>query len=959
MPNPPKLPDIDISDLPDVDVSNLPDEEGLFSKAINLATNPITNLPSIGARMATNAVPRYDVAAQRLNDLVPGMDYGTRIQQLVGFGKGAVEGASDVLSGLTSPANLALLLLTGGQSAAASRNLPMLAKLAGLGARAVSAPVAAEGAYHLYNAPDLAGKLRAIPEIAGGLAGMATPLGARGPQVLPAEPTTNIRGLLTTNRQFEAPPINKPDIIVPPRNIPAGPSSLQAEFEAATGQLPANVPTAVPAEFATHVQPEVGTGPFMQGPSPLGEQKFLPKPRPIEQGASPLGEQIQLPEQTATSAAALEDMRNRVLDTQMERERLAEQQLEESIPATHLPEEPVSEEPSLVWNEQYDAMPVEDRVQIPELRDTFLARIRARLLRDEPVNIDDLSNAGDKLDFQPEEIPFEQSSLYGDDALPSAKDFGKPTPAPQAETPIPPTIANAAAPKVSKHTEALGKFIAALNSAAGPTNLPKLRLNANEVELLTDLINKNGKLKPYEVPFALEGLIRTLHGKIPSHYSLDLMERAMGKQVTSTIIDKLPKTNRDTWAKLVDVSNLPRALQASFDLSFPLRQGIGLIHKKAWWTSWDDMLKSASSEEAYKAVMDSIYENPIFQRTVAGTKIKQSFAEQAGLHMTDLADLSRREEAIMSNLAEKIPGVGRPVRASNRAYTAFANKLRADTFTSMIKDAERIYEGAKASAKNAAELAEAEKLNPNTNLGLAKEIANFINNASGRGNLAGLEQHALALNALFFSPRLIMSRVQMLNPANYIKGSPQVRQAYLKSMLATAGTWWTLAEMAEMAGADVSKDPTNADFGKIKIGNARLDPGGGFQQYLVLLSRMATGEMTSSVTGRTRELGRGYNAPTRFDVGLNFLLNKSNPLVRFGTDMAKASNYRPFGLGDRTIQMFTPMLIQDMVDIAKEDPKLIAPFIALDAIGAGSQVYEKGSEPLILPEEYDLTLGKR
>ena len=122
------------------------------------------------------------------------------------------------------------------------------------------------------------------------------------------------------------------------------------------------------------------------------------------------------------------------------------------------------------------------------------------------------------------------------------------------------------------------------------------------------------------------------------------------------------ETKINYWA---DRLNLPRALQASFDLSAPFRQGVGLIHKQAWWRSWDDMVKSFGSEKTYKDIMDSITSDELFKPRAyfkevpvkGGVKkvamVDPSYADEAGLALTDLAHINSREEALASNLAEK------------------------------------------------------------------------------------------------------------------------------------------------------------------------------------------------------------------------------------------------------------------------------------------------------------------
>ena len=377
---------------------------------------------------------------------------------------------------------------------------------------------------------------------------------------------------------------------------------------------------------------------------------------------------------------------------------------------------------------------------------------------------------------------------------------------------------------------------------------------------------------------------------------------------------------------------LPRALQSAFDLSFPLRQGLGLIHTKGWWKAWPDMIKSFGSDEVYKGVMDSIANRPNFRgREVTlrnGKKVvEQSLAQKAGLAITDL--VNNREEELGSKIAGQIPLLGKGVKASNRAYNAFANKLRADAFDVLV----------------------AQNPQAKTDLVLAKQLAEFVNNASGRGKLPGeWEGAAVALNNMLFSPRLMASRLQMLNPKNYIFTKPQVRMEYLKSTLATAGTWITLAGLAKAGGAEVSMDPESSDFGKIKIGNTRMDPAGGFQQYLVLATRLAKGGLDKArETSDRRYSGKAF-APTPEGDILNFIKNKMAPDARLAAGPWLANKNQPFELGDQAMRTFTPIMLQDLSEIMQENPDLawtLLPGLA----GVGVNTYKPGKQsPTLLPK---------
>src|SRR5262245_46261792 len=146
------------------------------------------------------------------------------------------------------------------------------------------------------------------------------------------------------------------------------------------------------------------------------------------------------------------------------------------------------------------------------------------------------------------------------------------------------------------------------------------------------------------------------------------------KESPTVNVPEVKQLESNAW---LDAANLPRTIMASEDLSAPLRQGLGLIHKKAFWKALPDMVRAFGSEDFYKSAQQAIIDDPIFQKGVnAQGKVLPSFAEASGLKLTDLGNMATREESMLSKTAEKIPGV----RPSNRAYTLFLNKLRADSF---------------------------------------------------------------------------------------------------------------------------------------------------------------------------------------------------------------------------------------------------------------------------------------
>lgn len=392
-----------------------------------------------------------------------------------------------------------------------------------------------------------------------------------------------------------------------------------------------------------------------------------------------------------------------------------------------------------------------------------------------------------------------------------------------------------------------------------------------------------------------------------------------------------------------EIYNLPRGLM-SVDLPFmtsaAFRQASPLSWTGDWFKAWGKSAKAYGSEDAYKAIQDNISRSKYFKPrykpitdssgNIIKYKTESSFAEDVGLRMSDMKHLTSREESIASGWAERIPAYGRAVRASNRAYTAFLNDLRKNTFERLIDE---LPGGV-------------------NNIDGAKAIAEFVNNATGRGSLkvsgpggrvANLEQSANVLSQTMFSPRLLASRIKFLNPYTYTQTPPGARNEYIKGLARTMGTWGAFAGLAEMAGASVGKNPNSSDFGKIRIGNTRIDPGAGFQQLLVLAKRMSPGGNFTSVSGKETEFGVGYKPRTRLTTAQEFAANKLHPSARFAYDLFNATSSNPFDVSDEIIQRAMPMLVTDLMQAAEEDPAVQMLIAPLSSVGIGAQTFEPGS----------------
>jgi hypothetical protein len=458
---------------------------------------------------------------------------------------------------------------------------------------------------------------------------------------------------------------------------------------------------------------------------------------------------------------------------------------------------------------------------------------------------------------------------------------------------------------------------AALRELKG--ELPKLKFGALEefdqeaAEALFKHAQNHEGLRPYEKISTVNALKRMIEqGKVPTKSEIKLIERTFGPEVSQQIVE-----SAGFWqnAKNMGLSiiNVPRAMKSSYDISAPFRQGLvlGARHPKMFASEFRTMLKSFKSESFYDDVMDDIATRPTYETM-----------QKAKLQLTDLENLSTREEGFMSNIAEEIPVIGRGVRASGRAYTAFLNKFRADAFDNYLTMAE----------KQGLDIEDTQVL---------KGIASWVNHATGRGSAKSLEGAMAPLNAMFFSPRLIMSRVQLLNPAYYAKLDPFARKQALQGMGQLLGAVSLTLYMAKLAGAEVGLDPRSADFAKIKVGDTRIDIAGGFQQYLVAGWRLYTGESVNSA-GEVRELEGGFGNPSRYDIAGSFAENKLAPVPGYGVDWSKNENFAgdPFDPVKETARLFVPLGVENAYEGFKSSPEAGIASATLGSIGFGTQTYD-------------------
>jgi len=419
-----------------------------------------------------------------------------------------------------------------------------------------------------------------------------------------------------------------------------------------------------------------------------------------------------------------------------------------------------------------------------------------------------------------------------------------------------------------------------------------------ETDRLFNMIKKSKTLNEWEKINAQIGLEKIMGEKgvgVPQKAEIEKLYRVFGKDFTDTLLSK-----RSTFEKLQEAGmqlyNLPRSMMAGVgDFSATLMQNIMFAYRHPITTT-RNLIKSVKmfgSERFYKASMEEI-----------GTRPNSQLYKDAKLAITDVSPImSQREEQFMSSWAERIPGLGKIVRATGRSWTGFLNKMRADVFDQLVNSQKHL------------------GLDPN-DAKFLKDAGEFVNAGTGRGSLGSLERSAPILSQGLFSARKLMATIKFLDPRLYLTSSPVVRKEALKTVAAFVGGGVTILTLAEMAGAEVGKDPTSTDFGKIKIGNTRFNVFGTYQQIAVLMARLFKGYATSSTTGKRMILGdeTAWRPLNRFDLITRFFESKEHPTLSLIIAALRGQTNlgQPFELAPELLSRFIPMVLGDSYDLYKE-----------------------------------------
>lgn len=368
-------------------------------------------------------------------------------------------------------------------------------------------------------------------------------------------------------------------------------------------------------------------------------------------------------------------------------------------------------------------------------------------------------------------------------------------------------------------------------------------------------------------------------------------------------------------------SGVYKSIKASFDMSYALRQGFKVLTKspgnwgKSFTEAWQ-VWKKLGSKTEMDAVMNEFkaryLAHPHYDLLVNDGKLAFGVVE----------------DFFPTTLAAKLPAVGNVFKASDEAFTVFSQSARFGLASDLVEK--------QLALKGVEGLTKEE----------VKAIAMFSNSITGRGSLGNLESASGALNKLFFSARFVRSQLDTFMMPFNPSVTPFVRQEALKHSLTTLTSVGAIMATASMLG-DVETDPRSSAFGKIKIGDkTRIDLTAGLGSYIVLATKLASGESVSATSGRVTKLNSDkYGAPTKGDVLAQWAANKLAPAP--GAINRVLLQGKEFGgkkptVGSVTTSLGVPISIENIVELMQEEEgaTVVAAWVA-DVLGASSQVYSR------------------
>ena len=343
----------------------------------------------------------------------------------------------------------------------------------------------------------------------------------------------------------------------------------------------------------------------------------------------------------------------------------------------------------------------------------------------------------------------------------------------------------------------------------------------------------------------------------PQPHQLRALKQIFGEGLPTALAKEPSRVGRI----VMDILGIPRSVQASFDLSATLRQGIfyNLRFPDSALVTFGRSLKALGSEKYALALQESQIKRL--------AQIPEPLMRKVyNAPLAEIVPLGQREEMWMTSLLRKIPLFGRVFRASERHFVTFLNEAR-------LRSAEILVPCWKRLGATEADWS---------------GLGDLINIMSGRGNLPSwLRSAGSLMNATCFAPRLLFARFQLpamllptskaaiLHPSLVQKEAMNILIRFLLFGSGVLGAF-------KLSGAKVDLDRLSSDFGKVIIGNSRLDFWAGYAQMVRFGAQIAEAK---------RRYGGRLSEANRLDLIYRFTQSKASPAAGILIDVLRGRTY--------------------------------------------------------------------
>lgn len=404
--------------------------------------------------------------------------------------------------------------------------------------------------------------------------------------------------------------------------------------------------------------------------------------------------------------------------------------------------------------------------------------------------------------------------------------------------------------------------------------------------------------------------------QMPRKFELKLFKEIYGDQFAEAV--QQSTIGEKVWRNFLDASGLLRANKASTDISGTLRQGLIYFARRPQNLPKNVVIqiKSIFSAKYAQEFDDALRITPTYLR--AKDEGVRYFATFGGK-----GRLGKMEENFMTRWTNKLPWV----RVTERGYVNGLNKMRLDRAMRDFALLDKLE-------------AQGIKITDVDRNGLAT----LTNAITGRGDLPKAFQNlAPVLNNLLFSPRYIMSRLEF--PTKLLSSSSIVRKEAAKDVVALLAWGSGILGAVALVGRKVEMDSRSSDFGKLIIGNTRIDIWSGYAQYARFLRQMQSGER-KTLTGEIMPVNRS-------ELLIRFGQSKLAPGFGLIQDLLAGETYAgqkieftPKSMRELGINTLVPMALADIYDAARIDGMGTAIWGGiLSATGVGISTYEDISKP--------------